>query len=193
MLTKEQVSNWKDFAIRMANTCYADSDRPPSDWIVGEVEEVFTELGDDAALYTSWDDRESYPIGHKWHGTDRQGIRNGPPYLSDLLSEMVEDPIYACYQDYGTKEQIERAEELRDKNLMDEYDNLLSEIIDDWAGQVHCCIRTGIDVVGEPIMGVLGFTAGDLQQMYPEGFPQWLKDAFTVDVEKLPADELIVL
>lgn len=191
-MTKEQVSNWKDFAIRMANTCYADSDRPPLEWIVKQIEDIFTELADDAVLYTSWDDREPYPVGHKWHGTDRQGIRNGPPYLTDLLSDVVEYLIYVQPWYYGTQEQVEQMEKLRHES-MEKYDELVQDIVDDWSSPVYCCIRAGIDVVAEPRMGVIGFTSGDLQRMYPEGFPQWLKDAFSVDVEKLPADELIVL
>lgn len=43
-----------------------------------------------------------------------------------------------------------------------------------WAAPVQCCIRAGLDMASEPSMGVIGFTAGDLRRMYPEGVPAWI-------------------
>ena len=45
---------------------------------------------------------------------------------------------------------------------------------DQWGGPVHCCIRAGLDFASAPSAGVIGFTAGDLRRMYPEGVPDWV-------------------
>ena len=39
---------------------------------------------------------------------------------------------------------------------------------------LHCCIRAGLDIVATPTGGVVGFTKGDLERMYPEGAPDWI-------------------
>jgi len=39
---------------------------------------------------------------------------------------------------------------------------------------VICCIRAGLDMAVSPSAGVMGFTAGDLRAMYPEGVPDWI-------------------
>ena len=46
--------------------------------------------------------------------------------------------------------------------------------------QVSCCIRAGLDVALTPSGGVLGWTVGDLRQMYPLGLPAWVA-AYFVD------------
>lgn len=42
---------------------------------------------------------------------------------------------------------------------------------------VHCCVRAGLDIASSPSAGVAGFTAGDIRRMYPEGVPDWVKEA----------------
>lgn len=46
---------------------------------------------------------------------------------------------------------------------------------DRWCGPATCCIRAGLDCACSPSAGVMGFTAGDLRRMYPEGVPDWVK------------------
>lgn len=45
---------------------------------------------------------------------------------------------------------------------------------------VCCAVRAGIDVVipEQWHAGVVGFTAGDIRKMYPEGIPGWLQETF---------------
>jgi hypothetical protein len=43
-----------------------------------------------------------------------------------------------------------------------------------WGDQVRCCLRAGLDFASAPSAGVIGFTAGDLRRMYPEGVPDWV-------------------
>ena len=41
-------------------------------------------------------------------------------------------------------------------------------------GALACCIRAGLDMAAEPTGGVVGFTKGSIEQMYPEGVPNWI-------------------
>jgi hypothetical protein len=43
-----------------------------------------------------------------------------------------------------------------------------------FCGPATCCIRAGLDMAVAVSGGVLGFTAGDLRKMYPEGVPDWV-------------------
>lgn len=52
------------------------------------------------------------------------------------------------------------------------------EVREKYVGPVSCCLRAGLDVACSPSGGVVGFTAGCLRRMYPEGVPGWVKDYF---------------
>ena len=40
---------------------------------------------------------------------------------------------------------------------------------------MQCCLRAGIDFANDAHGGgVIGFTAGDLRKMWPEGVPPWV-------------------
>ena len=41
--------------------------------------------------------------------------------------------------------------------------------------QITSCIRAGFDIAVEPSGGVVGFTVGDLKQMYGGVIPEWIK------------------
>ena len=47
--------------------------------------------------------------------------------------------------------------------------------IEKWFGPVRCCLRAGIDFANDAHGGgVIGFTAGDVRRMWPEGVPEWV-------------------
>lgn len=46
--------------------------------------------------------------------------------------------------------------------------------LDQWFGPVRCCLRSGIDFAGDASAGVIGFTAKDVRDMWPEGVPEWV-------------------
>ena len=47
--------------------------------------------------------------------------------------------------------------------------------IDQWFGPVRCCLRAGIDFANDAHGGgVIGFTAGDVRKMWPDGVPEWV-------------------
>jgi len=53
-------------------------------------------------------------------------------------------------------------------------DETWAERDEQYCGPVCCCIRAGLDMAVSPSAGVLGFTAGDVRKMYPEGVPEWI-------------------
>lgn len=143
----EQYTRWKDFSLRMARTCFKGSRRPASAWILEKVQEWFywRDYQKDWGNYNSWD-QDSYP-------------------LCDHISEFFDDcgPYYLPCDD----DDDYRNEDIRRELAYEQYE-------DQWLGPVRCCIRAGIDFACEPSAGVIGFTAGDVRRMYPEGVPEWV-------------------
>lgn len=160
-MTHDQFNQWKDFALRMAQTCFKDSIRPPADWILQEVGYWFARIEDDPerwAAINSWD-QDEWPLCDQFiEATYYYGPDNMPSYdeLDDLYGEALDTAI-------------ERLEHRRD--MAEEQYN------DQWLGPIRFCLRAGIDTVcPEHTMGigVIGLTAGDLRRMYPEGVPDWV-------------------
>ena len=57
----------------------------------------------------------------------------------------------------------------------DELEQMFADQWDEqWGGPVRCCIRAGLDCASAPSAGVVGFNAGDVRRMYPEGVPDWV-------------------
>lgn len=252
-MTELQFERWRDFALRMARTCYAVSRRPSCDWIVGLVEEFFDLLDDaDIPCIVDWDNSTDYPEGNphfgreyslSWCGCDGYRHTHGKPnpqceecngsglhhalYRAQCAGDMVtmflddyavgwvkcrvcssDDELryeprlgaatgkyrVVCFKDEdvdfsdpgcdcpGGHESAYEASQcpkwLKKRDAMcrcDEVSALASEQWDQqWGGPVHCCIRAGLDCASAPSAGVLGFTAGDLRRMYPEGVPDWI-------------------
>ena len=172
-MTNEQFERWKDFALRMARTCWTNRTRPGRDWIVDAVQDFFAGIGrDDIACFRDWDNSDPYPPGHRYHGTDFYGGERHPGLMCDIMSEW-EDEIWNNPREYMTMRMYDRWSRLHDRSKWDEADELRREMVDRWAGPVRCCVRAGMDCACSPSMGVLGFTAGDIRRMYPEGVPDW--------------------
>ncbi len=171
----EQFERWQDFALRMARTCYAQNRRPNSRWI----EEAVTDFFDDLDKLTiccivSWDNSDPYPENHPyWHrfGNGLGQWVEAPYGVGDMMMEFLDNyrgyapRCRACaIYEYGK-------EECRCEEIEDMYYEQWGE---QWGGPVHCCIRAGLDFASAPSAGVLGFTAGDLRRMYPDGVPDWV-------------------
>jgi len=188
-MTNKQYSRWKDFALRMARTCYRTSRRPPVDWIVAQVEGIFERVEqDDICCIRDWDHSDDYPPGHPYHrqagywycrqdpatctsgdvahGTHCRGGLHyrfaSAPLVGDLVNSMLsyEEPVF-CDKD---------GEPLDD----DRADVAGEQWGEQWGGPVLCCIRAGLDMASAPSAGVIGFTAGDIRAMYPGGVPDWV-------------------
>ncbi len=190
-MTSEQHEHWKDFALRMARTCYAAHRRPSCEWILDRVESYFEWFGpDDVAVIRDWDHSDDYPEKHgreyhlSWcgcngfrhahngeprhdcsecHGSGLHHALFSGPLVCDTVAELLDDESPSFYFDDD-----ERAEnEARELAAYEQWD-------EQWGGPVCCCIRAGLDMACSPSMGVMGFTAGDIRRMYPEGVPEWI-------------------
>lgn len=45
-----------------------------------------------------------------------------------------------------------------------------------WGDRVRCCLRAGLDMAAEPSAGVVGFCKEDINRMYPDGVPKWIRE-----------------
>ena len=200
-MTPEQYERWKDFALRMARTCFQTSRRPNSRWITEVVEDFFDGFDeDDVPCIVDWDNSVEYPEGNPrrsreyratWCGCNGKrsaadgvpdpkcsechgsGVHHAwvRPYgVGDMMSEFMDS--YRGYAPYCRAcSEYEYEGKCRCDEIADRY---YEQWDDQWGGPVCCCIRAGLDFASAPSAGVLGFTAGDLRRMYPEGVPEWV-------------------
>jgi hypothetical protein len=197
-MNEQQYDRWRDFAFRMARTCWTNRSRPKRDWIIEAVENFFDGL-EDWELIESWEHSADYPEGHQYHRATYDGpcwcVLNPPKKKSKKVcygcngtgrrvawasrSLLCDDmrcwaDLYIDELQFMTKRQWQRYERLRDKGDWDEADALRAEVRQLYLSPVACCVRAGFDCAVKRSMGVLGFTAGDLRRMYPEGVPDWV-------------------
>lgn len=182
-MTPEQFDRWRDFALRMARTCFKGKRKPGPKWIAEKVQWFFDLLdADDIPCLVDWDNSDPYPEGHQHRSLERAS---------------------ACYFCSGRSPQSQHCKHCRGTGRYEHWaapdcvgDMLLNcseEIIPDywsipdakyddvaerWQGPVTICLRAGLDLASAPSAGVVGFTVGDLRAMYPEGVPGWLKEGW---------------
>lgn len=210
-MNQEQYAQWKDFALRMARTCFKHRRYPTWQEIEANVQFFFQEREyndlEELASFVNWDHSEPYPEGHPryerkyrcscWHchGTKKPDCpyhcEEGEiydyahaEYVCDICTEMAEawNPHYWSTSDADYEKRDEQ-----------------------YCGPVRCCIRAGMDMAAAPSAGVIGFTKKDLQRMYPEGVPDWitggenhrwsywLKDELNGTFAEMPDDAQLVL
>ena len=197
-MTPEQFDRWKDFAMRMARACFSDDARtghPDTSWIVWAVEDFFDGLPvEDIVCYVDWDNSTNYPEGHerysrrerclcwdcKGAGCDKVWCEDGRVYdyshpygMGDTFSEWKTERIYYESTSLATDSELHWAEV--HEEVFGDDDLIMEDVEDRWASPVACCVRAGMDCASSPSAGVIGFTAGDIRRMYPEGVPDWVK------------------
>ena len=164
-MTPDQFQRWEDFALRAARTWYETHRRPSAAQIVEVVEEFFGDCRTggyaiDPECWCSirnWDNCDPYPPGHKYaEFKDFRGEPEHPPLLCDLMSDYEEVWMEDYWEDMNSVEWERRR--------------------DQWCDPPVCCIRAGFDLAVAQSMGVLGFTAGDIRAMYPDGVPAWVQN-----------------
>jgi len=160
-MNKVTYNRWKDFAIRMSKKGWCPREIMRTEHqrtVISAVEDFFAHIeGDynrDVIRLESWDDTrtdyrnaEQFPWG--WRG-------NYGPYVCDIVSEFLSNynPFYwDC----------------------EEWDEAYEAWEDEWGGRIRSCIRAGLDLASQPSAGVVGFTRGDIERMYPAGVPQWIR------------------
>jgi len=55
------------------------------------------------------------------------------------------------------------------------------ELGNKFLNQIFCCLRAGIDVAVCPSGGVVGFTIGQVREIFRRRLPQWVRDFFEND------------
>jgi hypothetical protein len=198
-MSPEQYDRWKDFALRMARTCFRRRRRPDTAWIVEAVKDVFGSIPEeDIPCLVDWDNSDDYPEGHVWYRRTYKcpcwhcskvvgfgaGRDPGCPYkCEDGSIYDYADPYALCdtMRDWETgyiREQIwsiankrERArlKAARRRDDWDTDDKIIEALVERYGNPVSCCIRAGLDMASAPSGGVLGYTVGDLRRMYDGG------------------------
>ncbi len=207
-MTREQITLWHDFAMRMARTCYATSRRPSMRWIVNRINDFFEGAhADELACIINWEHSTTFPEDSIYYGRAStatycgcDGWRNkhGTPnpdcpechgrgvhyalnrggLACDMLTESLDGHRGYPPQCRACEEDDDDSE-CRCDDI--EY-NYYEQWADQWESPVHSCVRAGLDMLANRA-GVLGFTCGDLRRMYPEGVPEWV----------CPADEELMI
>lgn len=199
-MTQQQFERWKDFAMRMARTSYRHSRRPTAKWIEEVVDHFFAMIDEsDIVTIVNWDHSAEYPVGHPYHGRECRsswcgcdGYRNkhGRPspqceecrgsgvhhalFTGPLICDAMAEFLYE-YEPRRPECRACREDDVDGECRCGEIEQLWGAQWDEqWGGPVHCCVRAGLDFAAAPSAGVLGFTAGDVRRMYPEGVPDWV-------------------
>lgn len=170
-----QYERWKDFARRMVNVAVSTRKRAPSRAHTLEIIEFFFECRMEP---DEWMRVRSWDYTEK--KVDKRWSMSVGDHMSDIREYHVPGYWSLPYGDRGDR------------------------VIERWMGPAMCCVRAGLDMASEPSAGVVGFTAGDLRRMYPEGVPDWvippgerlkywLSDKLNGTFAELPDDAGIVL
>jgi hypothetical protein len=187
-----KFEKWKDFAYRMARTHYAKRQNPDLKWIESNLDCFFAEIGSDADLYECWDGTEPYPSNHPKYDHSVSQWLNCPPYACDIVSQAVQY-IWGQSEQHATNRERKLLDYYWDRGDIDEYEAIKETIMDRWEEPLHCCIRSGMDLALNQSAGVMGFTAGDVRKMYPEGLPEWVDDLYGLPISEMHQNTRILL
>lgn len=168
-MTPLQYERWQDFALRMARTYpgRAKAYREQLEAVVARFLAEYTSNGEDIDDIGGWD-----------------GPGNGNGCAGDHASAFAEDVLE---QEFG-------APDYHDGRTGNGPTRAFERWEERYVSPFRCCVRAGLDLASEPSCGVIGFTAGDLKRMYPEGIPAWVsegyeKDGAPLDLNALSSDE----
>lgn len=216
-MTSEQFQRWQDFALRMARTCFKKKRHPSAQWIAEAVEDFLENIDhNDIPCIQNWDHSDDYPEGSPYYNKSYRTMcwncvqapvnqRKSPcpyrcedgkiydfadPYpVCDLMSEWEWRRIWESNDPAMPDSIHKRYRRARDCGHDEVADRVRDEWVDRCAGPVRCCVRAGLDCAVAPSAGVLGFTAGDVRRMYPDGVPDWVAngDWCEIPVKKIVA------
>ncbi len=178
MVTPEQYEHWKDFASRMASTGFKHRRHPTWKEILANVEWFFSCLpADDLLCIVDWDDSDPYPPESQHH--ERTYVRScehcHDSKKSDCPYNCEEGHVYRYAQPYCVGDMCsESSESWNPYYWADLSDEQWEKRQEQFCNPVTCCLRAGLDMAVSSSGGVLGYTAGDLRKMYPEGVPDWV-------------------
>jgi hypothetical protein len=106
-------------------------------------------------------------------------------HICDYFRERFDDQ-YCQYRRYRVGRRREEYEEDRNNRFLND---------------LSCIVRLAINVVcpEQDVCGVIGFTPGELRQMYPRGLPTWLDTAYGTEeggyrkLSELPDDAVLAV
>lgn len=161
-MTREEYYRWKDFSLRLAGISMRVRRRPSVEWVKEQLQDFFFEC--------DWEDENPgcWPAQIKgWCYTG-----GGEDYLCDFMGDF-------CDRLNPYRYRLDADLEEKDTPTESGY---FSRAAEQWHGQwfepIEICLRAGIDAALNED-GVLGFTAGDIRAMYPEGLPDWVSSRFS--------------
>jgi hypothetical protein len=171
---EDKFNRWHNFSFRMAKTCYSQRKSPSFTWILATLDQCFEHIKEEGVdCFESWDQ-----VIHD------SGDNPTTQVLCDWFQKVVEYEVWVKPRDFATVKEEKQLDKWDDRADFDKYDQVKEEIVSRVCEPVHCCLRAGLDLVGEQSGGVLGFTVGDLKRMYPEGIPEWITSKFTEDLNQ---------
>lgn len=172
-MSEDKFKCWHDFSFRMAKTCYRHRKSPSFTWILATLDQCFEYIKNEGVdCFVSWD-----ISSHNQEGKEVEA-------LSDWFQECIEYEVWVQPRYFATTKEAKQLDRWDDRADFDKYDQVKEEIVSRVCEPVHCCLRAGLDLVGEQSDGVLGFTVGDLKRMYPEGIPEWIASKFSKDLNQ---------
>lgn len=172
-MEESKFERWKSFAFRMANACYKKRKSPSFTWILATLDRVFEYIKEEGAdCFVSWDNSTLNAQGEEVE------------FLCDWFSEVIEYEVWVRPYDFALTKEVKQLDRWDKKADFEKYDEVKEEIVSRVCEPIHCCVRAGLNLVGEQSGGVLGFTVGDLKRMYPEGLPEWLTSLFSEDLNQ---------
>ena len=160
-MNRIQYRRWKDFALRMADHGWPSTitrTKQHKEIVRPAVEHFFglIEHNQEPARIRieSWDD-------------NRPDYRGAKRFDWGYMAKME-----SCVGDEANR----IIEEYRNPFSCGSSDRLYEKWDEQWGARIRCCIRAGLDLVAEPSGGVVGFRKKDIERMYPDGVPKWIRE-----------------
>lgn len=169
-MTPEQYEQWKDFSFRFAKTHFAKRKDPSLDQILKDLDLFFHDNNDPSAI-DNWMDIVDYV----------SGLFEDVWQITSVYCNARQKRLLDGYWDYAMR-----------TDDFESYDEFKEQIADQWESPATICIRAGIDLVSNEL-GVVGYTAGDILALYPEGVPIWLAMRWPVPLESVDSNTLVAL
>lgn len=178
-MTNEQYERWKDFALRMAKTCFKHRRKPTWKEILENVNHFFDCLDpEDIPCIVDWDNSNHYsetsPYYSRTHRTSCWHCHGSKK--ADCPYHCEDGQIYDYAGSMCVGDMCCEKAEYWNPYYWTDSDDEYEKRDEQFCSPVRCCLRAGLDMASAPSAGVMGFTAGDLRKMYPDGVPDWLKD-----------------
>jgi len=150
-MTPEQYARWKDFAVRMARTCFAGQADPDPEWIEIHVRDFIEDYPEeDIPCIQNWDHADPYPQGSAYYKATRhvcwcqtsrnqdlqspcstckgEGFRTSyarPTCMGDVFREWSDEAVYFQFYRLASEEEHE------ERDQIDSFEDEFGAAVDD--------------------------------------------------------------